>query len=121
MIPDWLLSLWPVLAFMAICYGMVLLANATEYWLRRHARRRARVMLAPEPDLTGCIQRAGLKNQDPRNKPAANKSIEEMDKAELIKAMDDIPGEPCGSTILCCKNPRHTEWHLLQRRFLSLR
>lgn len=63
MIPDWLISLWPVAAFMAICYALILLANATEYWLRRHARRRARVLPAPEPDMSGCIQRASMAAQ----------------------------------------------------------
>lgn len=60
---DTLLSLWPVLALMALLYGACLAANALEHWRRRHARRRARVMLAPEADLTGCIQRAALNVQ----------------------------------------------------------
>lgn len=59
---DWF-DLWPVFAMGALLYGAMLAANALEHWRRRHARRRARVMLAPAPDLTGCIQRASMAQQ----------------------------------------------------------
>lgn len=53
---------WPALAFAALIYGAACASTAREWFARREARRRARVLLAPAPDLTGCIQRASLRS-----------------------------------------------------------
>ena len=59
---DWY-DAWPALALGALLYGACLASGAREWWHRRKARRRARVLCAPAPDLTGCIQRAGEKTE----------------------------------------------------------
>jgi hypothetical protein len=60
---DWF-DAWPALALGALLYGAACATSAREWWERRAARRRARVMLAPEADLSGCIQRASLRQSE---------------------------------------------------------
>lgn len=52
---------WPLLAMAALLYGAILAKHAREWNARRPARRRARALKA---DLTGCIQRASLRQSE---------------------------------------------------------
>lgn len=70
---DWF-DAWPFLALMALLLATSMWLPLREWWSRRAARRRARALCAPAPDLTGCIQRAGLNAEAQRVQRSAKHS-----------------------------------------------
>lgn len=59
---DWF-DAWPAMALLAFILLAGTWRQLGEWFARRAARRRARVLLAPAPDMSGCIQRASMARQ----------------------------------------------------------